>query len=57
LPAGCFHCRASADQKAAAKCPAQKVKATGAYDEKTKSIKVTSIEAENGAGKCARELN
>jgi hypothetical protein len=35
------------DQKAAAKFPAQKVKVTGAYDEKTKTIKVTSIEAEN----------
>lgn len=35
------------DQKAAAKFPAQKVKVTGAYDEKTKTIKVTSIEAGN----------
>jgi len=35
------------DQKAAAKFPAQKVKVTGAYDEKTKTIKVTSIEPDN----------
>jgi hypothetical protein len=35
------------DQKAAAKFPAQKVKVTGAYDEKTKTIKVTSIQPEN----------
>jgi hypothetical protein len=35
------------DQKAAAKFPAQKVKVTGTYDEKTKTIKVTSIEPDN----------
>ena len=35
------------DQKAAAKYPAQKVKVTGAYDEKSKTIKVASIEPEN----------
>lgn len=35
------------DQKAAAKYPAQKVKVTGTFDEKTKSIKVTSIEPDH----------
>jgi hypothetical protein len=32
------------DQKTPAKFAAQKVKVTGSYDEKTKTIKVTSIE-------------
>jgi hypothetical protein len=35
------------DQKTAAKYPAQKVKITGTYDDKTKTIKVTSIQQEN----------
>jgi hypothetical protein len=35
------------DQKAAAKYPAQKVKITGTYDEKNKTIKVTSIKPDD----------
>lgn len=35
------------DQKTAAKYPAQKVKVVGTYDEKSKTIKVTSIAPEN----------
>jgi hypothetical protein len=36
------------DQNAAAKYPAQKVKVTGTYEEKSKTIKVTSIEPLDG---------
>ncbi len=39
--------RKLSDQKAAAKFPAQKVTVTGAYDEKSKTIKVASIELAN----------
>jgi hypothetical protein len=35
------------DQKTPAKFAAQKVRVTGSYDEKTKTIKVTSIELAN----------